>query len=90
VSVKQKLTVTGSLTIAFSNWPTSGDYGECEIELVNGGAGTITWPTVHWLVGDGTTSTTFGNMNVTLQASGTNWVIVWTTDGGTTLYGKAA
>lgn len=89
VASKQKLTVTGSLAIAFSNWPSSGTYGEVEIQLVNGGAGTVTWPTTSWLVGDGTTSTTFSSMGVTLSASGTNTVIVWSTDGGTTLYGKA-
>ncbi len=87
---KQKLTVTGSLTIAFSNWPSSGTSGEVEIELVNGAAGTITWPTVHWLKGDGTNSTTFSTMGVTIYASGTNFVSIWTSDGGTTLYGRAA
>lgn len=85
---KQKLTVAGVLTIAFAGWPVSGTYGEIEIQLVNGGIG-VFWPVVNWLVGDGTTSTTFSAMNVTLQNSGTNWVIVWTTNGGTTLYGKA-
>jgi hypothetical protein len=29
-------------------------------------------------------------MGVTLQASGTNFVIVWSSDGGSTLYGSAA
>lgn len=86
---KQKLTVTGSLTIAYSTWPASGTYGEVEVMLVNGGAGTITWPTVSWYKGDGTSSTTFSTMGVTLQASGTNWVAVWSVDGGTTLYGRA-
>lgn len=89
VSSKQKLTVTGSLTIAFSNWPASGTYGECEIQLVNGGLGTITFPTINWFVGDGRTSTTFSAMSVTLASSGTNTLVVWTQDGGTTLYGKA-
>lgn len=86
----QKLTVGGDLTISFSGWPSSGIYAEFEIELVNGGAHTITWPTVNWLKGDGTYSTSFSSMGVTLQTSGTNWVIVWSTDGGTTLWGRAA
>lgn len=89
VATKQKLTVSGALTIAFSNWPASGTYGEVEIQLVNGSTN-VTWPTVNWYVGDGTTSTTFSAMGVTLSAAGTNVVIVWSTDGGTTLYGKAA
>jgi hypothetical protein len=89
VAAEQRLQVGGNLTIAYSNWPASGTYGEVEIQLVNGSAFTITWPTVHWMVGDGTNSTTFSAMGVTLAASGTNWVAVWTTDGGTTLYGRA-
>jgi hypothetical protein len=86
---KQKLTIGANTTIAFSNWPSSGTYGEVEIELVNGGSATITWPTINWVVGDGTYSTTFADQGVTLQSSGTNVVIVWSTDGGTTLYGVA-
>jgi hypothetical protein len=86
---KQKLTVTGALTIAFAGWPTTGNYAECEIELVNGGTN-VTWPTVNWAVGDGTTSTTFADTGITLASSGTNHVVVWSTDGGTTLYGVAA
>jgi hypothetical protein len=85
---KQKLTVGGNLTIAYSSWPAA--YGEVEIQLVNGGAHTVTWPTINWVVGDGTTSTTFADMNVTLASSGTNHVMVWTWNGGTTLFGRAS
>lgn len=88
VSSKQKLTVSGALNVAFSNWPATGAYAQVELELVNAGTN-ITWPTVNWMKGDGTSSTTFSSMGVTLQASGTNFVIVWTIDGGTTLYGIA-
>ena len=88
-SQKQKLTVGGALTVAFSNWPASGIYGEVEIELVNGGSN-VTWPTVNWLKGDGSSSTTFSDLGVTLQSSGANFVVVWSTDGGTTLRGCAA
>jgi hypothetical protein len=87
---KQKLTVGGNLAVLFTGWPKTGTYGEIEIELVNGSAHTITWPTVNWLKGDGTSSTTFSDMGVTLASSGTNFVVVWTTNGGTTLYGSAA
>jgi hypothetical protein len=86
----QRLTVGGDLTVTYSSWPKSGIYGEIEIELVNGGAHTITWPTVHWLKGDGTNSTTFSTMGVTLSSSGANVIVVWTTDGGATVYGSAA
>lgn len=86
---KQKLTVSGSFTLAYSSWAASGNYNEVELQLVNGGT-SVTWPTVNWMVGDGTTSTTFAAMGVALQSSGTNWVVVWTVDGGTTLYGRAS
>jgi hypothetical protein len=36
------------------------------------------------------TSTTFSDIGVTLQSSGTNLAIVWTVDGGTTQNGRAA
>jgi hypothetical protein len=90
VDGKQKLTVTGSLTIAFSNWASTGHYSEVEVMLVNGGSATVTHATVNWAVGDGTTSTTFSDTGITLASSGTNHLIVWTTDGGTTLYGVAS
>jgi hypothetical protein len=86
---KQKLTVTGALTIAFAGWPTTGNYAEVEIELVNGSTN-VTFPTINWTVGDGTTSTTFADTGITLASSGTNHIIVWSTDGGTTLYGVAS
>lgn len=88
VSSKQKLTIGGALTVALTGWPASGNYGEVEIELVNAGTN-VTWPTVRWLVGDGTNSTTFAAMGVTLASAGTNWVNLWSTTGGTTLWGKA-
>lgn len=85
-----KVTVGGDFTIAFTNWPASGKYGQYELQLINGAAHILTWPTISWLKGDGTSSTTFSTMGVTLYASGTNTVIVWSTDGGSTLRGRAA
>lgn len=84
----QTVTATGNHTWAVT-WPASG-YAEIEIKGTNLGAYTITFPTVNWIIGDGTTSTTFSNMGVTLQASGVNTIILWSYDGGTTVYGKAA
>ena len=82
-----KSTVTGNHSITFSNWPSTGNFGAVNIHLVNGGAFTITWPSINWFVGDGTTSTTFADTDVTLQSSGANEVVIFTIDGGTTLYG---
>lgn len=89
LSTKQRLQLSGNLTIAFSNWPASGTYGEVELELINAGT-RPTWPTINWVIGDGTTSTTFSDMSVTLQNAGTNHVTVWSTTGGATLYGRAS
>jgi len=86
---KQKLTVTGGLTLAFTGWASSGAYQEIEVMLVNGGSN-VTHATVNWAVGDGATSTTFADTGITLASSGTNHLIVWTTDGGSTLYGVAS
>lgn len=83
----QKLTNTGAHTWAFSFW--SAQYDEIQIQCVNAGANAITLPTINWILGDGTVSTTFANLGVTLQASGVNTFVIWTYDGGTTLYGRA-
>ena len=85
-SKRQKLTVTGNLTIALSGG-VAGEFQEMFVQIVNGGSATITWPTTTWMVGDGTSSATFSSMGVTLQSSGSNWVYFWTD--GTTNFGKA-
>jgi len=78
----------GAQTLSITNWPPTGNLGELLIEGVNLGASTITWPTINWIKSDGTTTTTFSSNGVTLRASGTDWVVLWTRDAGTTLYGK--
>lgn len=84
----QKITATGNHTIATSNWPPTGNLGEMLLELTNGAAFTITWPTINWVKSDGSTTTTFASNGVTLQASGTDFAVLWSRDGGTTVYGK--
>ena len=79
---------TGSQTLTISNWPPTDNLGELLIEGVNLGAATITWPTINWIKSDGTTTTTFAANGITLQSSGTDWVLLWTRDAGTTIYGK--
>lgn len=81
------LTNGGAHTWAFT-WGSG--YSEFEVIVTNAGAFAITMPTVNWLVGDGTTSTTFSSQGVTLQASGVNHFLFWSPDGGTTVYGRAA
>lgn len=84
----QRLQVGGALTIAANAWPPTGNNGTILLELTNGGAFAITWPTINWIKSDGTTTTTFSNLGLTLQASGTDFILLWTRDAGTTIYGK--
>lgn len=90
----QKITATGNHTIASSNWPPSGNTGELLLELVNGGAYTITWPTINWIKPDGTTTTSIATYlaantgRTALQTSGTDYILLWSRDAGTTIYGK--
>ncbi len=84
-----KLTVGGVFTLAFADWAPAGNLSSVEVQLINGGAFGFTFPTVNWYLGDGTVSSLFSDMGITLQSIGTNVLLVWTTDGGTTLYGRA-
>lgn len=86
----QKLTVTGSFTMnAPSNWPATGNSGMLMLELVNGASATITWPgSINWVKSDGSFTTSFASNGVTLQSSGTDFVLLWTRDSGTTTFGK--
>jgi hypothetical protein len=82
-TVIHKITAGGNFTIAVENWPASGTYGETLIQLVNGGAHTITWPVeVTWLTGSGSAPT--------LRTSGTDFIVLVTTDSGATVYGRVS
>ena len=90
----QTSTATENHTIAFSNWPTTGTEGVMQVVLTNGGAYTITWPTISWIKPDGTTTTSISTYlaaltgRTALQTSGVDQFIFWTRDAGTTVYGK--
>lgn len=79
---------TGAQTLSITNWSPTGNLSELLIEGVNLGAATITFPTINWINSDGTTTTTFSSNGVTLQTSGVDWIVLWTRDAGTTIYGK--
>lgn len=90
----QKITATGNFTITTSAWPPTGNLGEMLLELVNGGSQTITFPTISWIKPDGTTTTSISTYlaantgRTSLQSSGTDFIILWTRDAGSTIYGK--
>lgn len=83
----QRSAPSGSVTLSVSNWPPSGNFGELLIEGSNLVGATINWGTVNWIKTDGTYTTTFADLGLTLT-SGISWVLLWTRDGGTTVYGK--
>lgn len=83
-----KATAGANITsITMSNWPASGTGGHLRCMLVNFGAYTITFPSAwKWVKSDLTTTTTFGDLGVTLPSSGTAIADLFSDDGGTTLY----
>ena len=83
----QKLTATGNFTISTTGWPTARG-GSVLLKLVNGGAYTLTWTGITWVKSDGTFTTNFSLSGVTLQAAGTDFILFWSDDGGTTVYAK--
>lgn len=90
VAAKHKLLISGPAVIEFTGWPQSGNDAEMKIQIINGRSGAITWPKINWMLGNGASSTTFEDLGVTLQSSGSNFIWVWTSDHGATLYGAAA
>ncbi len=85
----QKLTVTGAFVMnAVTNWPPTGNTGELLLELVNGASSAITWTmagtTQRWWKRDGTEAATFAASGYALKASGTDWILMWSTNAGTT------
>lgn len=89
VGSHQKLTVTGAFVMnAVTNWPPTGNTGELLLELVNGASSAITWTmsgtTQKWWKSDGTSVATYALSGVTFQTTGTNWILMWSTDAGTT------
>lgn len=84
----QRVQIGGAVSIATSNWAASGTFQQLIIELVNGGSAAITWPTIYWILPDGTTTTVFASNGVSLQVTGTDWVTLWTRDNGSTIWGK--
>lgn len=89
----QRLQVGGSVTLALSNFPPSGNLGVIQLELVNGGSSTVTWPTVNWIKKDGTFTASISTYLTdisrnALQTSGTDFVVLWSRNAGSTVYGK--
>jgi hypothetical protein len=76
-------TLTGNATLSFSGWRTT-DYHEIVVQFIQDGIGshTLTWPTVTWTDGAGSTVTA---PTMPTSASATMEVAFWTWDAGTTV-----
>jgi len=71
-------TVTGAVTISFSNVPATGQFVFVVLEITNGGSN-VTWPAaVKWP----------GGAAPSLSTSGTDFITLYTRDGGTTWRGQ--
>lgn len=70
------LTVSGSFTWAFDNWPASGTEGFVRAYVTNGGAGTMSWP-ANTQFEDNIEPSTI------LPASGESILVITSIDGGT-------
>lgn len=79
---------SGNTTIALNGFATAGKLSQSLIKLVNFGGKTITFPTINWIKPDGSVTTTFSSLGVTLQTTGVDNLIVWSDDAGSTVYGK--
>ncbi|MHB8123832.1 MAG: hypothetical protein ACYDG4_17040 [Desulfuromonadaceae bacterium] len=88
----QSVQVGGAITLEITNMPTGGFQGLMILEIINGGSAALTMPAINWVKIDGTFTTSFSTYlsnvgRTALQASGTDFLVVWSRD-GTNLYGK--
>lgn len=83
--VCQVVTIGADVTFTFQGFLPG--YSKILLEIINGGAYTVTWPdTINWIIDTGSTSTSFSDTGIILQTNGTNFIEFFSTDGGTTIY----
>ena len=92
----QKITATGNFTIATSNWPPTGNWGVIQLEAVNFGAFTVTWPAISWILPSGALTSSISTYlaavtgRTAFQTSGLDKIKLESSDAGTTIYGRFA
>ncbi len=83
---------SADMTIAFANWFNDDRYEDAMLWITNAGAVNITFPTINWVLTDGSFTTTFADMLLdmatSLQSTGLDFIFVWKVDNTPTLYGK--
>ena len=81
-------TASSNPTLSITNWPPTGNLGELLVEAVNlAAAGSVNYPTANWIKSDGTFAASPSLAGVTFT-SGTDFILFWTRDAGTTIYAK--
>jgi hypothetical protein len=81
--------LTTGMTFRVSDWPASGYYGELLLEIQSGGFyGFDMGSSVNWIKADGSSTLSFSASGYTLQSSGTDFVLLWTRNGGSKVWGR--
>jgi hypothetical protein len=79
-------TAGGNITaITISNFPASGSAGHLRL-MLSIGAYAVTFPAWKWIKSDLTTTTTFGDLELTLPTDSPTIIDLFTVDGGTNVY----
>ena len=92
----QKITVGADITLSFTNWSSNNTLDLVYLELKNGGSHSVSIPGVTWVNPSTVTPistlaaylTSIGRSPAALQTSGTDVIVIWSTDGGNTVCGK--
>lgn len=90
----QRATFTGGSVTWTYTWPAGSIYAEVQMDIINGGLATHTFPAaVKWYNPDGTIAANFaayiGNKRsgaTNFQTAGIDFAIFWSHDAGTTIY----
>lgn len=84
----QTLTSTGAFVLSATGFLT-GRLCASILRLINGGANGFSSTGINWIKSDGSFTTTFSSSGITLQAAGTDIVLLFSYGDGT-IYGKVA
>ncbi len=82
---------SGTQTLAISGWPAAPEVGKLVLEVVNGGAATLAWPAgATFITSGGLVAANFAASGIVFPASGTRRILLWSVNGGTTVFIKGA
>lgn len=84
----QTLTSTGTFSLSATGFPVNR-ISAVVLRLINGGANGFSSTGINWMKSDGSLTTTFASAGITLQAAGTDLILLLSYGDGT-VYGKVA